>query len=57
MFWVLYSLHNFHNCQDQDNVFGDADLEPYCKFCFAKRFSFNEPHDADGKDEDENIFG
>jgi len=24
--------------KDQDNVFGDADLEPYCKFCFAKRY-------------------
>merc|ERR1712107_132879 len=24
--------------KDQDNVFGEADLEPYCKFCFAKRY-------------------
>ena len=24
--------------KDQDNVFGQEDLQPYCKFCFAKKF-------------------
>ena len=45
--WTIYTmLHNSYDVtictmlQDQDNVFGDADLEPYCKFCFAKRWSF-----------------
>ena len=53
--WTIYTmLHNSYvvaMCsllQDQDNVFGDADLEPYCKFCFAKRWSFDEPYGAYG---------
>ena len=43
---IYTMLHNSYDVaictmlQDQDNVFGDADLEPYCKFCFAKRWSF-----------------
>ena len=24
--------------KDQDNVFGQEDLIPFCKFCFAKKF-------------------
>ena len=24
--------------KNQDNVFGQEDLLPYCKFCFAKKF-------------------
>ena len=24
-----------------DNVFGEEDLEPYCKFCFAKKFKIS----------------
>ena len=24
--------------KNQDNVFGQEDLQPYCKFCFAKVF-------------------
>merc|ERR1719350_465661 len=27
--------------KDTENVFGDADLEPYCKFCFAKRYKIS----------------
>ena len=49
----LYELENLYDSyldnvaqcctmlQDQDNVFGEADLEPYCKFCFAKRWAFS----------------
>ena len=24
--------------RDQQNIFGEEDLEPFCKFCFAKKF-------------------
>ena len=24
--------------RNTDNVFGEEELEPYCKFCFAKKF-------------------
>ena len=27
--------------KDQDNVFGDEDLIPFCKFCFAKKFKIS----------------
>ena len=27
--------------KDQDNIFGQEDLEPFCKFCFAKRFKIS----------------
>ena len=27
--------------KDQDNIFGQDDLEPFCKFCFAKRFKIS----------------
>ena len=27
--------------RDQENVFGDEDLIPFCKFCFAKKFKMS----------------
>ena len=27
--------------KNQDNVFGDEDLIPFCKFCFAKKFKIS----------------
>ena len=27
--------------KNADNVFGDEELEPFCKFCFAKKFKIS----------------
>ena len=27
--------------KDQENVFGEEDLIPFCKFCFAKKFKMS----------------
>ena len=32
---------------DNDNVFGEEQLEPYCNFCFAKKFKLSAINIAD----------
>ena len=34
-------------CRDTENFFGEEELDPYCKFCFAKKFKVSAMNIAD----------